>query len=40
VILGIIVFSEEITLRIAAGGLLIMLSIIAVSFFNQPKTEL
>lgn len=40
VILGVLVFSEEITLRIAAGGLLIMLSIIAVSFFNQPKTEL
>jgi drug/metabolite transporter (DMT)-like permease len=40
VILGVLVFSEEITLRIAAGGLLIMLSIIAVSFFHQPKTEL
>jgi drug/metabolite transporter (DMT)-like permease len=39
VILGVLVFSEEITLRIAAGGLLIMLSIIAVSFFNQPKAE-
>jgi drug/metabolite transporter (DMT)-like permease len=40
VILGTLVFSEEITLRIAAGGLLIMLSIIAVSFFNKQKTEL
>jgi drug/metabolite transporter (DMT)-like permease len=40
VILGVLVFSEEITLRIAAGGLLIMLSIIAVSFFKQPKAEL
>jgi drug/metabolite transporter (DMT)-like permease len=39
VILGVLVFSEEITLRIAAGGLLIMLSIIAVSFFNLPKAE-
>jgi drug/metabolite transporter (DMT)-like permease len=40
VILGVLVFSEEITLRIAAGGLLIMLSIIAVSFLNKQKTEL
>ena len=39
VILGVLVFSEEITLRVAAGGLLIMLSIIAVSYFNQSKTE-
>ena len=40
VILGVLVFSEEITLRIAAGGLLIMLSIIAVIFFHHPETEL
>jgi drug/metabolite transporter (DMT)-like permease len=40
VILGALVFSEEITLRIAAGGLLIMLSIIAVSFFNKPEPEM
>jgi len=40
VILGVLVFSEEITLRIAAGGLLIMLSIIAVSFFNKPEPDL
>jgi drug/metabolite transporter (DMT)-like permease len=39
VILGVLVFSEELTLRIATGGVLIMLSIIAVSFFNQPKTQ-
>jgi drug/metabolite transporter (DMT)-like permease len=40
VILGAFFFSEEMTMRIAAGGLLIMLSIIAVSFFNKPKTDL
>jgi len=40
VILGVLVFSEEITLRIAAGGMLIMLSIIAVSFFNKPEPDL
>lgn len=40
VILGTLFFSEEITLRIAAGGLLIMLSIIAVSIFNKPKAEI
>lgn len=40
VILGALVFGEQITLRIASGGLLIMLSIIAVSFFNKQETEL
>ena len=36
VILGVLVFSEEISLRIAAGGMLITISIIAVSLFNKP----
>ena len=40
VILGALVFSEDITVRIVAGGLLITLSIIAVSFFNKPEPEI
>lgn len=39
VILGVIIFSESLTLRIAAGGMLILLSIIAVSFFQKPQDK-
>jgi len=37
VVLGMLVFSEDLTLRIAAGGLMILLSIVAVTWLQ--KTE-
>ena len=39
VILGVLIFSESLTQRIAAGGMLILLSIVAVSFFQKAKDE-
>lgn len=37
VLLGMLIFSEELTLRIAAGGLMILLSIFAVTLLQKPE---
>lgn len=39
VILGMLVFSEDLTWRIAAGGLLILFSIVAVTWMQRPETD-
>lgn len=39
VVLGMLVFSESLTWRIAAGGLLILISIVAVTLLQKPETE-
>jgi len=39
VVLGMLIFSEDLTLRIAAGGFLILLSIVAVTLLHKPKDE-
>lgn len=40
VILGMLVFSEALTWRIAAGGLLILFSIVAVTWLQRPETDI
>ena len=40
VVLGMLIFSEDLTMRIAAGGLLILLSIVAVTWLQKPKTDI
>lgn len=37
VVLGMLIFSEDLTLRIASGGLLILLSIVAVTWLQKPE---
>ncbi len=37
VVLGMLVFSEDLTLRIAVGGLMILLSIVAVTWLHKPE---
>ena len=39
VLLGMIIFSEALTLRIAAGGMLILLSIVAVTRLQKPESD-
>lgn len=39
VVLGMLVFSEDLTWRIAAGGLLILFSIMAVTWLQKPETD-
>ncbi len=39
VVLGMLIFSEDLTLRIAAGGFLILLSIVAVTLLHRPIEE-
>lgn len=40
VVLGILIFSEDLTLRIATGGLLILLSIVTVTWLQKPENDL
>jgi drug/metabolite transporter (DMT)-like permease len=39
VVLGTLIFSEDLTWRIAAGGFLILLSIVAVTWLHKPENE-
>ena len=39
VLLGMMIFNEDLTLRIAMGGLLILLSIVAVTWLHKPDPE-
>jgi len=39
VVLGMLIFSEDLTLRIAAGGLMILLSIVAVTLLQKPEND-
>jgi len=39
VVLGMLIFSEDLTLRIAAGGLIILLSIVAVTLLQKPESD-
>jgi len=39
VVLGMLIFSEDLTLRIAAGGSLILLSMVAVTLLHKPIEE-
>ena len=39
VVLGMLIFSEDLTLRIAAGGFMILLSIVAVTLLQKPENR-
>ncbi|MEE9911078.1 MAG: DMT family transporter [Deltaproteobacteria bacterium] len=39
VLLGMMIFSEDLTLRIASGGLLILFSIVAVTWLHKPELD-
>ena len=39
VVLGMLIFSEDLTLRIAAGGMMILLSIVAVTWLQKPEND-
>ncbi|MGB5217068.1 MAG: DMT family transporter [Smithella sp.] len=39
VVLGMLIFNEDLTMRIAMGGLLILLSIVAVTWLHKPDQE-
>jgi drug/metabolite transporter (DMT)-like permease len=40
VLLGMVIFGENLTLRIAAGGFAILASIVAVTWLNRPESEI